>query len=60
MSDEKKETVEEFEIVPDGEASIEDYPTHDLDFNLQKYDEFGAPIKAPVKVRDGVRDTKTL
>ena len=40
---------EKVEIVPLDEASMEDYPT---------VDEFGAPIKPVVKVRDGVRDTE--
>jgi len=58
---EHETTAEDFEIVADGEPSIEDYPQPgDPDFNLQKVDDFGAPIRPPVKVRDGVRDTKTL
>ncbi len=49
-----------YEIVADDEPSMEEYqgigpgPTA----NDQKVDEFGAPIRPPVKVRDGVRDTR--
>jgi len=53
---------EEWEIVGDGEPSLEDYPaerqeteTHNAD-GTQKYDEFGAPIRPVVRVRDGVLD----
>ncbi len=52
---------EEWEIVADGEASLEDYPqreetaTHNAD-GTQKLDEFGAPIRPVVRVREGVQD----
>ena len=49
--------IEKVEIVPLDEASMEDYPGPDE--NVQKTDEFGAPIRPPVKVRDGVRDTRS-
>lgn len=48
-----------FEVVPNDEPSIEDWegigpgPTA----NDQQRDEFGAPIRPVVPVRDGVRDT---
>lgn len=51
----------QYEIVPNDEPSIEDWdgigpgPTA----NDQKRDAFGAPITKPVRVRDGVRDTKS-
>ena len=66
---------EEWEIVADGEASLEDYPllvpgpegvdvpvreetaTHNAD-GTQKLDEFGAPLRPVVRVRDGVKDTR--
>ena len=44
-----EEKLAEHEIVANDEPSMEDYPT---------VDEFGAPIKPVVKVRDGVRDTE--
>ncbi len=47
-----------FVVVDNDEPSLEDYPGPGPDKNLQQYDEFGAPIRPPVKVRDGVRDTR--
>ena len=53
-----------FEVGPLDEPSIEDYPrkrpetaTRD-EYGRQKFDAFGAPIKEPVTVVDGVRDTR--
>lgn len=50
-------TVEGFEVVANDEPSMEEYDGigPGPDANLQKLDEFGAPIRPPVKVRDGVR-----
>ena len=60
--DEHEHQLNDWEIVGDGEASLEDYPperqeteTHYAD-GTQKLDEFGAPIRPAVRVREGVRD----
>jgi len=59
---EHQTTVDDWEIVGDGEPSLEDYPTerqetetHYAD-GTQKLDEFGAPIRKAVRVREGVKD----
>lgn len=43
------EPLAEHEIVANDEPSMEDYPP---------VDDFGAPIKAPVPIHEGVRDTQ--
>jgi len=60
--DEHEAQVNDWEIVGDGEASLDDYPpqreetaTHEAD-GTQKLDEFGAPIRPVVRVREGVQD----
>ena len=58
---EHQTTVDDWEIVGDGEPSLDDYPqrketaTHEAD-GSQKLDEFGAPIRPVVRVREGVKD----
>lgn len=48
-----EEFEEQYEVVPVDEPSIEDYPPKPT----EEFDAFGAPIKKPVRVLDGVRDT---
>ena len=55
MTDQDKAAVtsEEVAVVPLDEPSMEDYGQP----QFPTVDEFGAPIKAPVKILDGVQDT---
>ena len=60
--DEHEHLTNDWEVVADGEPSLEDYPTERQETEThyadgsQKFDAFGAPIKAVVRVRDGVID----